>query len=45
LKCDKCGKESINSIIKSEKFGWICLECEKELTNKKIKKVLRSKKK
>ena len=39
LKCGKCGKKSITAIVKSKKFGWICLDCEKELRLKKIKKI------
>jgi hypothetical protein len=37
LKCDKCGKKSISSIVKSKKFGWICLGCEKKLIQNRIK--------
>jgi len=41
LKCDRCGKKSIGAIVKSKKFGWICLDCEKELMDKKIKNMSR----
>jgi len=39
LKCDRCGKNPISAIVKSKKFGWICLDCEKKLMDKKIKKM------
>ena len=38
LKCEKCGKDCKNTIMKDKEHGWVCMDCYQKIMSDRLKK-------